>query len=442
MINENLEKIQNALNSNIIDIEFNEKQFQVLEICETLLESYTIIQDEIRDIEDSITFSRLSILHPSIIKPSELVNQLSNIARLLQHNNLPLYPNVDSLPTMINLITLQSFITSNRIVFVLRIPLVTKDTFTAYHLYSIPTKNPKSNAFHAIIPESKYIAVSSDHRQYIYIESLQNCKQVESKLSLCENLTPLTLQKPNCEIEVITKLTAKSCNPVHITFEDYNIIRLKRNKWIVIVSSPIPVVSSCQEKLSKTQLVEENSILYMEPKCSAYIGATQIYAEEEKSSNTTEDDIIPQIPYDCCEYNEMKPPAVVLSPIHIKKLNMDELDIATQQLKEQERILNEMHNQSFASRHLGTFTIITIIIIVLLILYCCCCRRRRNLFQRCSPSPRDSPNCCVQFINSLKVVNRRNDFSNEDIVISSTNAPAERCNRAPSPTSRKPIRKF
>jgi hypothetical protein len=57
-----------------------------------------------------------------------------------------------------------------------------KEKYTFYHLYSIPTKHSKTNLFHTIIPESKYVALSENNRQYLKINSIEKCK---SKKKLC-----------------------------------------------------------------------------------------------------------------------------------------------------------------------------------------------------------------------------------------------------------------
>lgn len=403
-VNKYISDIQDAVNDNQDRIKQNSLQLLLLELCEMLLETYQLIENEIRDIEDSITFSKLNVLHPSIIQPSELLSQLYSISQNLKHSILPMQVNANSLPTIVNLISLNAFQTEKRLVFVLRIPLTSNDVFNLYHLYSIPTLNPKNNLFHLIIPESKYVGISTDNRLYIPMHSLQDCKIISNNQRLCRDVIPLTLNDPNCETEVITQVSTKKCNPIEIGFSDYNIIKLKKNRYILIVSHAIPVVTNCQGQASKTQLVTNNSLLYLSPRCSAFIGSTQLYAYDTKSSNSTEDDIIPIIPFDCCE-DENRQPAkhLNLKEIHIKNLNMDDLNIADEQLKNQGRILDSMTQQTFAERHLSAFTVSTIVFIVLIFVYCFCfkCKRR---FRKCIEftKDKDKSSLCVNIFNNCK----------------------------------------
>lgn len=191
-------------------------------------------------------------------------------------------------------------------------------------------------------------------------------------------------------------------------FEDYNIIKLKENKWIMILSTRLPFVSTCPQEASKTQLIESNSIITMAPKCTAYIGTTQLYAEEEKSSNLTNSDIIPQIPYDCCDQMPKEHP-ISLKPIKLRNINLDELNMAAHKLREQEEILNQLGQESFIQRHLGTFATLTIAAIsIMFAIWCCCkCKAFRRLigYMKTSGSGNDPPPApwCAQIFNYCNV---------------------------------------
>lgn len=334
-----------------------------------------MIENELRDISDSISFAKLEILHPSVIKSEDLLDQLVLISKHLDHNNLPLQPSHNNLPSLVSLITLKAFQTEKRIVFILQIPLVSNERFSTYHLYSVPTRNmgqgkPQPGMFHAILPESKYIAVSKDNRLYLRMNSLEKCQPISNQLTLCKNVLPLALENAPCEINIITELSIRNCKPVFIHFEDYNVIRLKKNKWIAIVSNKLPVVSTCPLEPSTTRIIETNSVITMMPRCMAYIGSTQIYAEEDKNSNVTELDIIPQVPFDCCE-NVPKEKPISLKPIKLNSINLDELNTAAHKLDEQQKILNDLGKDSFIQRHLSKFEIITIVVISLLVTCWC-----------------------------------------------------------------------
>jgi hypothetical protein len=365
--NDDLKIIEDEINKIEDNNYYFNNQLKLINTCEQLLESLVLIESQVNDIIESITFAKLKVLHPSIIKPEYLLNQLSQISQHLDHNNLPLHPSVYALPVLTNLVTLQAYQTNKRIVFILRIPLIEKEKYTLYHLYSIPTKDSKTNLFHTIIPESKYVALSENNRQYLKINSIEKCKDLQEETLLCSDLIPFLYENPPCEIEVLTRLTAnEKCYPVLLDIEDYNVQKVKTNKWIIITIKNLPI--TCSSGGPKAEFINQNSILTMAPRCTAFIGSIQVHAQEEKFSNYSEADVIPSIYYDWRE--NFTPPLNQrhqLKPLKINTLNLDDLKTAEFKLNQYKDQLDNLGKESFAHRHLSTFAIITIIVVVAII---------------------------------------------------------------------------
>jgi hypothetical protein len=389
-------------------------QLKLINTCEQLLESLVLIESQVNNIIESITFAKLKVLHPSIIiKPEYLLNQLrSQTSQNLDHYNFPLHTSVYVLPVLTNLVTLQAYQTNKRIVFILRIPLIEKEKYTLYHLYSIPTKDSKTNLFHTIIPESKYVALSENNRQYLKINSIEKCKDLQEETLLCSDLIPFPYENPPCEIEVLTKLTAnEKCDPVLLDIEDYNVQKLKNNKWIIITGKNLPITHTCSSGGPKAEFINQNSILTMAPRCTAFIGSIQVHAQEEKFSNYSEADVIPSIYYDCCE--NFTPPLNQrhqLKPLKINTLNLDDLKTAEFKLNQYKDQLDNLGKESFAHRHLSTFAIITIIVVVAIIVYVICskCRLFKGLVgyfkgSHSDDGPPRTGSCCPQIFNYCNI---------------------------------------
>jgi hypothetical protein len=327
---------------------FNNK-LKLINTCEQLLESLVLIESQVNNIIESITFAKLKVLHPSIIiKPEYLLNQLrSQTSQNLDHNNFPLHPSVYALPVLTNLITLQAYKTNKRIV-----------------LIPIPTKDSKTNLFHTIILESKYVALSDNNRQYLKINSIEKCKDLQEETLSCSDLIPFLYKNPPCEIKVLTRLTAnEKCYPVLLDIEDYNVQKFKANKWIIITGKNLPITHTCSSGGPN-----QNSILTTTPRCTAFFGSIQVHAQEEKFSNYSEADVIPSIYYDCCE--NFTPPLNQrhqLKPLKINTLNLDDLKTAEFKLNQYKDQLDNLGKESFAHRHLSTFAIITIIVVLAII---------------------------------------------------------------------------
>jgi hypothetical protein len=353
-------------------------QLKLINTCEQLLESLVLIESQVNNIIESITFAKLKVLHPSIIiKPEYLLNQLrSQISQNLDHNNFPLHPSVYALPVLTNLITLQAYKTNKRIV-----------------LIPIPTKDSKTNLFHTIILESKYVALSDNNRQYLKINSIEKCKDPQEETLSCSDLIPFLYKNPPCEIEVLTRLTAnEKCYPVLLDIEDYNVQKVKTNKWIIITIKNLPI--TCSSGGPKAEFINQNSILTMAPRCTAFIGSIQVHVQEEKFSNYSEADVIPSIYYDCCE--NFTPPLNQhhqLKPLKINTLNLDDLKTAEFKLNQYKDQLDNLGKESFAHRHLSTFAIITIIVVVAIIVY----------GSHSDDGPPRPGSCCPQIFNYCNI---------------------------------------
>jgi hypothetical protein len=411
IFNDDFKIIEDEINKIEDNNYYFNNQLKLINTCEQLLESLVLIESQVNNIIKSITFAKLKVLHPSIIKPEYLLNQLSQISQHLDHN-LPLHPSVYALPVLTNLVTLQAYQTNKRIVFILRIPLIEKEKYTLYHLYSIPTKDSKTNLFHTIIPESKYVALSENNRQYLKINSIEKCKDLQEETLLCSDLIPFPYENPPCEIEVLTKLTAnEKCHPVLLDIEDYNVQKLKANKWIIITGKNLPITHTCSSGGPKAEIINQNSILTMAPRCTAFIGSIQVHAQEEKLSNYSEADVIPSIYYDCCE--NFTPPLNQrhqLKPLKINTLNLDDLKTAEFKLNQYKDQLDNLGKESFAHRHLSTFAIITIIVVVAIIVYVICskCRLFKGLVgyfkgSHSDDGPPRPGSCCPQIFNYCNI---------------------------------------
>lgn len=393
----NLKSIQTFINKNEERTHYLSRQVEILSSCETLLETYMLLNNEINDIESSLTFAKIKILHPSIISPMHLLEQIINISSSLPPNEaLPLIPSIHTIGQLSNLINLQGFATPNRIVFILNIPLTNNELYTTYHLFSTPIKHPASNLYHTIIPKSKYVGLSRDNREYIHMNDIDSCKPVEDNL-LCYNLIPDPGQRPPCEINIISNLKPDRCESVIMALDEYNIQALKKNRWIVIITKSLPMKTSCSNQI-KTTMIHENSILQLPQGCRAFIGTIQISATEHNST-TKQDNIIPIIPYNCCENIPMKIDKMKLKPIPIRNIKLDEFHNLDENINDFKEQLYNINHKSFPYKKYAYSTILAIASLILLLLcYCCKCHKKTwRIIQ--SRGDDDKKSFCPQIFN-------------------------------------------
>lgn len=404
--NKNIDIIEDRLHNISDQIGYYQAQLKILLTYEQLLESLTYIDSQLTDVISSITFARIQILHPSVIKPGELLNQLTQISQTLLKTNLPLVPNHDNLASYLNIIQLESYQTDRRIVFVLNIPLVEAFSYKLLHVFSLPIPDDRTHLFHVILNNHKYIAISDNNRHYLTIEDPSKCRPMKNKHLLCNNIIshPISSSSP-CEAQLLTNPISlpRVCQISTIPMEDYNVYELEENTWLVAISSQVPLTTVCPKEATKTQFLTKNSLVQLQPSCTGYIGTTRVIPHDSKTSNTTEIIDVPLIPYDCCEHLPNAEQMPKLKPLKISKFNLDELNLAEHQLNKYNEKLDQLMKPSYFDKHWSTFTWITIITIIMITLICICCRcrcKRKFSFNNESPDDRKTyPNLCIKISN-------------------------------------------
>lgn len=386
--NQDLKNIETNIHSIWDEIETLEDKFKLMSICERLLESFSFIEGQLNDILNAITFARLNIIHTSIITPKDLVSALEKIAQSLQKNNLPLAPREAKVATYLDIIELSAFQTLDKLIFVLDIPLVEPELYTIYRLYPIPTKDNRTQ-LHYILPTiQKYIAKSDDSDQFIPLSIIDNCKEVMINIKLCKNLYSYPIDSNSmCEAQLVktqnfNKLP-KNCEVIPMYAQDYKIQLLKNNIWLLIITDQTPVTIKCENIDPISKILETNTIMTLQPRCSAFIGTTKVQASLAKVSkwhyNYTN---IVNIPLNCCQsFPNNGHPYLNLKPIKIGELNLDDLEIAKHKLDQYSKEIDDLMNEPFIQKYTPWFTYVSMTLIILVISVCIMkrCRKRRRM---------------------------------------------------------------
>ncbi|CAG9563366.1 unnamed protein product [Danaus chrysippus] len=163
---------------------------------------------QLEDVTNAIMFSSQNVLHPSVITPKQLYQELVDNYRHLSNDlELPVALNIDSIHLILSISKTVCFYIRDKIVFVLEVPLVNTKEYVLFHNIAIPTPhNPKEpNSFTLIIPENKYIAMTIDKSHYCVFNDLGVCKSVGTGNFICDLQNVYSTDaKPICE-------TVKTC---------------------------------------------------------------------------------------------------------------------------------------------------------------------------------------------------------------------------------------
>lgn len=383
--NKDIINIQQAMMNISDEFAFHNAKIETLDLCESLMESYSFIENTLNDILNAITFARLKILHSSIITPLDLIESLKQISHSLQKTNLPLPVYSSSLSKYIDIIELEAYQSETKVIFVLKIPLVEPETYTLYHLYPIPIPDNRTGFHHIIASNQKYIAKDDDSMLYVSPRSLENCKTLGRNQKICPEMLPHPIDSDSiCEAQLLRSsnhILPGTCQTQLLLIKEYNVQEIDQNLWLISISDPLPITIKCEEKKASTTIIKVNSLLRLQPDCNAFIGSTRVHAKRFiEAYQTVEYKNHPvEIPYECCRHLPEKYPIPDIEPLNLNKINTDDLNVAQHKLDQYSEELDKIINEPFVKRHLSWFTILTITaIVVIVILYILSkCRRRR-----------------------------------------------------------------
>lgn len=211
---------------------FKENANYIKDTLNQIINLYEIIDSILQDIENAITFSKLKILHPSIIKTESLYFELRKIQKLVSAKSMPLDVTLTNTLLYEKLIKVESFILNNKITFLIRIPITHQSYFDYYHLYSIPIY--KQEQFKAIVPKNKFLIKNKLHFAYRSTE----CQEIQENRYICDkmDLAEITTESP-CAVQLLEASNRlQSCQQIKVQISKLISNQLDlSSKWIIII---------------------------------------------------------------------------------------------------------------------------------------------------------------------------------------------------------------
>ncbi|KAJ0179567.1 hypothetical protein K1T71_005279 [Dendrolimus kikuchii] len=228
-------------------------------ILKSLETSVLTLSFQLEDLTNAIMFSSQNILHPAVLPPTQFyIHVLMNISNVVCYS------------------------LNNKIVFILRIPLVSPKEYSLYHNIALPTPHNimKPNSFSFIIPSSKYIAMTKDKSEYCTLESLKECRVISAREFICDVITVYpTSANPSCESELISNVisTLPTQCQTDFIYGDLDLWKpLSNNNWIYVQSQNNKLYIECPKQKSLELNIVGTGILNIPNNCFAYCKSTKL----------------------------------------------------------------------------------------------------------------------------------------------------------------------
>jgi hypothetical protein len=164
-------------------------------LCNLIKSNLQNILDYVNMLENAVAFSKLGITHHSVVGSDSIMFMSNVLFKLYDKQEMLINENTE-IRDYYDIITCGSFYADNRIVFVLKFPIMYKNTYTYYQLFPTPTYNST-----ILIPPKPYLAVSGDKHQYMEKE----CKQFQEIYYCEEAFFTMTSRSDDCIYLLILK---------------------------------------------------------------------------------------------------------------------------------------------------------------------------------------------------------------------------------------------
>ena len=360
LLNEKITQINEIVKRHTI----RENMIFIKDILIQVINMYEIINSILQDVENSISFAKQKIIHPSIIKTQDLYSELLKLQNeTLKKEQFPFKITYETTLFYENLIKVNAFILNNKITYLLKVPITYSIDFNYYHLYSIPIYF--EGQFKSIVPRDKYLLENELYFSY----KNKPCMEIYSQYFYCENADLQETKETNpCEIQLLHKKNTSTCRQIQVKISKSLIKQTDQsNQYIGVFPNQERIEFNCnQEKEEKTLF---GSFLFEIPTGCAMTTPKETFSNENQKPLKNQLIIFPKL----TELYYLPQPNVT---IQIEDINLDEL----QKIKA-EIIQNQPHleDQFLSSPNLWTTLIlISIIFSICYLLFGLCQRRFRR----------------------------------------------------------------
>ena len=320
--------------------------------------NFRTIYIKLNEIETALAFSRVSVLHQSIVNSTELLYLLQAIA---ETDNL-MYPvNLYNLVKLEQTIVVKSYIKGNQITFLMEVPLTDNITYNYFKIYSLPVTNyHHKNGTFLIIPEHPFVLAKGMK----YRPVVKPCKEIATdRQFLCAEENLAAHSETTCVEELMRFDTdPHHCTPVSVEIEDLRTQQISYNSWIVYSKDDAVLFSKCSTDETRETL-QGTYILTLEEGCEVLVKNLHLRPHRTLAGGFNYK-VTPII-----NLPKFHPLNASLKVIPMKNINLDETRQLSQVLKAYSEINSESGKVNFVNESYNIETLMIYIVLALIIMF-------------------------------------------------------------------------
>lgn len=396
VFNKNIILLQNLTQSTNITLRTQSLKQNIEDHITLLLLISTELNREYSNLINSVLFMKQNILHPSILTPSRIINELSKTKRYLPMNtNYPFSLNKAYVHEILKLVTLSAYYMDSKLIFLVYIPIIDNESYTLYHLLPLPILS-KNNTHIFIKPSSDYMTITLNKMSYSPLATLTDCKQSIEFTYICQRKEPIynTLWHGNCETELLLNHVTipKSCD-IRITsiINEIWYQLIEQNKWLYVVPQITHITIDCHKKGLYDIQIKGTGFLTLTPSCKAYTKSVTLIPTVQLSSSIST--FIPELNIITDSQQDEHPiPSLQFIPLNNPISNLDDLKTASFKLNQISLMADQINHKTqikekiqFYDIFIKCISIVSVIIITYYIVKLVYkCKRKSVIFEYCT----------------------------------------------------------
>lgn len=371
---EKLVNVSNDINLNVKHVNFNNNRlnsivnnqtiiytsFRLMNSLYQILNNLRTLYQIIYEVETAIAFSKLHTLHRFIINSTELFDILKEVEK---HTNLLYKVSKENLVKIENNIEMKTYFQRFQLVFILEIPLVSKEKYTYYKVMPIPILHPKSNKTLIIIPQYPFLMVKS----LKFIPVARSCEEIERGRFLCTDDNIVQYTNELCiEQLMLLKSNSSACQQREVEIEQTKIQPITENQWMLYFGEETVITERCGDDIRKSQL-HGTYIVARSEHCNLQIGESLISPLTNASAVEVN---LPSIQLPDLRYPEDRS----LTPIDLRNIDLRDISDVLSQISDV-----QTDNQSvIITKELSVWTISLFLVFIIVICILCFIYYNRN----------------------------------------------------------------
>lgn len=235
-----------------------------------------LVLEALSNLETALSFSIKGIADHNIITFENLQYFIQFLSKHYDPKQL-ITTDVKESRIFYNFVELSSYFSNDRIVFVIKVPILYKSTFDYYQLFPIPTLN-----YNILVPPKPYLI--ADDNAYQYLE--EECQHY-GKMYYCQKSIKLynAMQQDDCLYKLIrSQIVSSSCSFHNIKIMEEIFEQINDNYYLLFCPKPTKFHLRCHNEEYTT--VNGSYLLNLPENCTASTETTSFTNEKSINKGT------------------------------------------------------------------------------------------------------------------------------------------------------------